>query len=174
MKHTLAYPHTAPPAHRRDPRAGCDAAGESRRRRGFTLIEIMAVVLIIGLLSTLVGIAIFPQIDKSRVNTAQAQIKMLDAALETYRMDNARFPTSEQGLTALIRPPAEARNYQPGGYLKERRIPQDPWGNPYQYEFPGTHNPHSYDLWSFGADGAAGGEGVDRDVGNWAEDIVDG
>ncbi|MDH5307256.1 MAG: type II secretion system protein GspG, partial [Myxococcales bacterium] len=77
------------------------------RDAGFTLIEIMAVVLIIGLLSTLVGLAIFPQIDKSRVNTARAQIKMLDAALETYRMDNAKFPNSEQGLEALINPPSE-------------------------------------------------------------------
>ncbi|HEY5658695.1 MAG TPA: type II secretion system major pseudopilin GspG, partial [Myxococcota bacterium] len=89
----------------------------SRQQRGFTLIEIMAVVLIIGLLSTLVGLAIFPQIDKSRVNTARAQIKMLDAALETYRMDNSKFPTTEQGLEALIKEPAEATNYQPGGYL---------------------------------------------------------
>jgi general secretion pathway protein G len=140
---------------------------------GFTLIEIMAVVLIIGLLSTLVGIAIFPQIDKARVRTAGAQMKMLDAALESYRMDNAKFPTSEQGLSALITPPPEARNYQPGGYLRERRIPDDPWGNPYQYEAPGQKNPHSYDLWSFGADGASGGEGVDADIGNWT-DLAEG
>jgi len=141
--------------------------------RGFTLIEIMAVVLIIGLLSTLVGLAIFPQIDKSRVNTARAQIKMLDAALETYRMDNARFPTTEQGLEALIRESAEARNFQLGGYLRERRIPVDPWGDEYHYESPGQHNSHSYDLWSFGADGTAGGDGVDADIGNWFEERVD-
>jgi general secretion pathway protein G len=142
--------------------------------RGFTLIEIMAVVLIIGLLSTLVGLAIFPQIDKSRVNTARAQIKMLDAALETYRMDNARFPTTEQGLEALITEPPEATNFQPGGYLRERRIPVDPWGNEYRYESPGQHNTHSYDLWSFGADGSEGGDGVDADIGNWFDDKVDG
>jgi general secretion pathway protein G len=100
------------------------------RRRGFTLIEIMAVVLIIGLLTTLVG---------------------------TYRMDNARFPTTEQGLHALIEAPPDVRNFQTGGYLREKRIPVDPWGNPYQYESPGTHNDHSFDLWSWGADGAAGG-----------------
>ena len=105
-------------------------------KAGFTLIEIMAVVLIIGLLSTLVGIAIFPQIDKSRVNAARAQLKMLDAALETFRMDSARFPTTDQGLEALIIEPADARNYQAGGYLRERRVPDDPWGNPYLYEFP--------------------------------------
>jgi general secretion pathway protein G len=142
-------------------------------RAGFTLIEIMAVVLIIGLLTTLVGIAIVPQIDKSRVNTARAQLKMLDAAIETYRMDSARFPTTEQGLRALIEEPAEARNYQPGGYLRERRIPLDPWGNEYQYEAPGAHNDHSYDLWSYGADGVPGGEGVDADIGNWG-DVTEG
>ena len=125
----------------------------------------MAVVLIIGLLSTLVGLAIFPQIDKSRVNTTRAQIKMLDAALETYRMDNSKFPTTEQGLDALVKEPEGAMNYQPGGYRRERRIPEDPWGK---------HNKHSYDLWSHGADGSAGGEGIDADIGNWAEDAQEG
>ena len=144
-------------------------------RAGFTLIEIMAVVLIIGLLSTLVGVAIFPQIDKSRVNAARAQIKMLDAALETFRMDSARFPTTDQGLEALIMEPADARNYQPGGYLRERRLPDDPWGNPYLYESPGQNNPHAYDIWSWGADGEAGGSGVDAEIGNWTEtDTVGG
>ncbi len=142
------------------------------RRGGFTLIEIMAVVLIIGLLTTLVGVAIVPQIDKSRVSTARVQVKMLDAAIETYRMDSAVFPTTEQGLEALVREPADARNYQPGGYLRQRRIPVDPWGNEYQYESPGQHNDYSYDLWSFGADGADGGEGNDADIGNWAPDAV--
>jgi general secretion pathway protein G len=141
-----------------------------RRTRGFTLIEIMAVVLIIGLLSTLVGLAIFPQIDKARVSTTRTQINMLDGALEAYRMDNANFPTTEQGLIALVNPPPEARNAQPGGYLRERRVPQDPWGHPFQYEFPGSHNTHAYDLWSFGADGNPGGDGVDADIGNWVED----
>jgi general secretion pathway protein G len=141
----------------------------NERRNGFTLIEIMAVVLIIGLLTTLVGIAIIPQIDKGRVTTARTQIKNLEAALETYRMDNAHFPSSEQGLEALINPPPDVRNFQTGGYLRERRIPEDPWGNPYQYESPGQHNDHSFDLWSFGSDGNPGGEGADADIGNWVE-----
>jgi general secretion pathway protein G len=140
------------------------------RRDGFTLIEIMAVVLIIGLLTTLVGIAIIPQIDKGRVTTARTQIKNLEAALETYRMDNARFPTTEQGLHALIEAPPDVRNFQTGGYLRERRIPVDPWGNPYQYEAPGQHNDHSFDLWSWGADGSPGGADVDADIGNWVEE----
>jgi general secretion pathway protein G len=140
------------------------------RREGFTLIEIMAVVLIIGLLTTLVGIAIIPQIDKGRVTTARTQMKNLEAALESYRMDTSQFPSSEQGLDALINPPPDARNYQPGGYLRERRIPIDPWGNPYQYESPGQHNQNSFDLWSWGADGSQGGEGTKADIGNWVED----
>ena len=138
-----------------------------RRQQGFTLIEIMAVVLIIGMLSALVGLAIVPQIDKANVNAARTQLRMLDSALEAYRMDNAKFPTSEQGLDALVKAPNEARNFQPGGYLREKRLPDDPWGNPFQYEYPGSHNDHSYDLWSWGADGAPGGEGNDADIGNW-------
>jgi general secretion pathway protein G len=140
------------------------------RRNGFTLIEIMAVVLIIGLLTTLVGIAIIPQIDKGRVTTARTQIKNLEAALETYRMDNARFPTTEQGLVALIEAPPDVRNYQSGGYLREKRIPVDPWGNAYQYESPGQHNDHAFDLWSWGADGSPGGADSDADIGNWVDD----
>jgi general secretion pathway protein G len=147
----------------------------SRRRaktseHGFTLIEIMAVVLIIGLLSTLVGLAIFPQIDKARVSTTKTQIAMLDGALEAYRMDNAAFPTSEQGLVALVHPPPDARNAPPGGYLRQHALPTDAWGHPFQYLSPGEHNTSAYDLWSFGADGAPGGTGVNADIGNWTDD----
>ena len=142
----------------------------TKRDLGFTLIEIMAVVLIIGLLSTMVGLAIFPMIDRSRASTTKTQIAMLDGALESYRMDNASFPTTEQGLIALINPPPEARNAPAGGYLRERRVPEDAWGQPFQYEFPGTHNTHGYDLWSFGADGNPGGDGVNADIGNWVDD----
>ena len=146
------------------------------RRRGpsrqdaFTLIEIMAVVIIIGLLTTIVGAAIFQQVDKGRVTTAKVQISSLEGVLELYRMDNGRFPNSEQGLEALVNAPSSEpspRNYPPGGYLKGGRVPLDPWSGPYQYEAPGQHNRHSFDLWSLGADGNAGGEGTDADVGNW-------
>ena len=98
---------------------------------------------------------------------------MLDAALETYRMDNARFPTTEQGLDALVNKPQDARNYQDGGYLRESRVPLDPWGNPYQYESPGQHNKRGYDLWSYGPDGQAGGDGNDADIGNWYDDVAE-
>jgi general secretion pathway protein G len=144
------------------------------RRAGFTLIEIMAVVLIIGLLSTIVGVQIFNQVDKGRVTATQAQISNLEAILELYRMDNAKFPTNEQGLEALVSAPTSGptpRNYPPGGYIQKGRVPEDPWGNPYQYEFPGQNNPHTFDLWSNGADGKPGGAGVDSDLGNWAEGV---
>jgi general secretion pathway protein G len=144
-----------------------------RRKRGFTLIEIMAVVLIIGLLSTIVGAAIFSQVDKARVAAARAQLTSLEGVLELYRMDNGKFPSTEQGLLALVEAPTVEpvpRSYPPGGYLKDRRLPKDPWGEEYHYEMPGSNNPHAYDLWSFGADGAPGGEGVEADIGNWPED----
>jgi len=131
------------------------------------LIEIMAVVLIIGLLSTLVGVSIFQQVDKGRVTATRAQISNLEAVLELYRMDNAHFPTSEEGLDALVSATAGARSFPPGGYIK-KGLPDDPWGNDYQYESPGQNNPSSFDLWSYGADGKPGGEGVDGDVGNWS------
>ncbi|MDH3213208.1 MAG: type II secretion system major pseudopilin GspG [Myxococcales bacterium] len=146
------------------------ASDKRKRGTGFTLIEIMAVVLIIGLLSGIVGVAVFRQVDKGRVTAARAQIASLEGVLEMYRMDNGRFPTSEEGLEALVTPPSpEPRNYQPGGYLKGGRVPPDPWGDGYHYESPGQHNRDYFDLWSFGADGVAGGEGINADIGNWAE-----
>jgi general secretion pathway protein G len=145
----------------------------NQRNAGFTLIEIMAVVLIIGLLSTIVGVSIFSQVDKGRITAAAAQISNLEAVLELYRMDNAHFPTTEQGLEALVSESSsspEPRNFPRGGYLQKGRIPVDPWGNSYEYEQPGQNNSYSFDLWSLGADGKPGGEGVDADLGNWGDD----
>jgi general secretion pathway protein G len=139
-------------------------------RAGFTLIEIMAVVVIMGFLMTLVGLAVFQQVDKARVTTARAKIIQLESALEFYRMDNAKYPTTEQGLIALIEQPQtqpQPRNYPAGGYLKRRDALEDPWGTPFLYESPGQHNAHSFDLWSLGADQSQGGEDVNGDVGNW-------
>ena len=147
--------------------AGREEIVQASKNAGFTLIEIMAVVLIIGLLSTIVGVSIFAQVDKGRVTAASVQISNLESVLELYRMDNARYPTTEQGLDALVNEPSDARNFPPGGYLQKRRLPEDPWGNPYEYEQPGQNNSHSFDLWSYGADGQSGGEGVDGDIGNW-------
>ena len=139
-------------------------------RAGFTLIEIMAVVVIMGFLMTLVGLAVFQQVDKARVTTARAKIVQLESALEFYRMDNAKYPTTEQGLIALIEQPQtepQPRNYPAVGYLKRRDALEDPWGQPFRYESPGQHNAHSFDLWSLGADQSQGGEDINGDVGNW-------
>ena len=149
--------------------AGREHAIHASVNAGFTMIEIMAVVLIIGLLSTIVGVSIFAQVDKGRITAASVQIANLESVLELYRMDSARYPTTEQGLDALINEPNDARNYPPGGYLQKRRVPEDPWGNPYEYEQPGQNNSHSFDLWSFGADGNPGGDAVDSDIGNWED-----
>jgi general secretion pathway protein G len=143
-----------------------------RQRRGFTLIEIMAVVLIIGMLSALVGTAIVSNIGQARQKTTFTQIKQLEAALTFYQMDNGRFPTTEQGLRALVEKPSgspEPRNYRPGGYLQGGAVPLDAWGAPFQYMSPGQHNPQGVDIWSYGGDGQPGGSDVDADIGNWAE-----
>ena len=148
------------------------ATNPDRRSQGFTLIEIMAVVLIIGMLSGIVGFAVFQQVDKARVVTARAQISRLESSLELYSMDNGRFPSTEQGLEALIRRPSgspEPMNYQPGGYLKGGELPLDPWGNEFQYESPGVNNPDSFDIWSLGKDGQTGGDELDVDLGNWSD-----
>jgi general secretion pathway protein G len=139
-----------------------------RRSAGFTLIEIIAVVVIIGLLTTLVGLNIAGQIDKAKLNAARAQISQLESALEFYKLDNGRYPSTAQGLESLVTEPSgdpAPRNYPPGGYLKKRDLLMDPWGLPYQYTSPGERNPHGFDLWSHGADGEPGND----DVGNWDE-----
>lgn len=154
---------------RRTPRSRPEAP-PARRRRGFSLIEIMAVVIIIGLLVALVGVNVTGQMDSARVKTAEAQIDRLEGALEFYRMDNAMYPTTEQGLEALIQEPTtppEPRRYQPDGYLQRKALPLDPWGEPYQYRSPGEHNPRGFDLWSYGSDRSPGGEGDAADIGNW-------
>lgn len=134
---------------------------------GFTLLELMVVVVIIGLLATIVMINVLPSQDRAMQEKARADISVLEQAIETYRLDNFRFPTSEQGLAALTSPPpgfARPDRYREGGYI--RRLPEDPWGNPYQYAMPGEHG--RFDVYSFGADGAKGGEGGDADIGNWS------
>jgi general secretion pathway protein G len=141
-----------------------------QRNAGFTLIEIMAVVLIIGLLSTLVGVNIVNQINKSRATAAAAQISNLEAVLELYQMDNARYPSTEDGLQALVTASADARDFPPGGYLQKRKIPLDPWQSPFEYQQPGQNNSHYFDLCSLGADKTPGGEGVNADLCNWSAD----
>ena len=137
-----------------------------RRRGGFTLIEIMVVVMIIGMLSALVGVRVFSVWEKSKRKGAVAQMKNFETALSVYRLDNGRYPTTEQGLDALIKPPTIEpipRNYPRGGYLGATEVPVDPWGNPYVYFSPGL-NGEDFSIISYGADGVEGGEGDNRDI----------
>jgi general secretion pathway protein G len=138
----------------------------ARNARGFTLIEIMVVVIIIGLLAAFIVPKVIGQVDQAKVSKAKADIQALEAAITMYRIDNSRFPTTDQGLQALVQKPNDPaiKSWKPGGYLD--RISKDPWGNDYQYAYPGTHG-KDYDLFSMGADGQPGGEGLDADIGNW-------
>lgn len=134
---------------------------------GFTLIEMMVVVVILGLLATVVVINVLPSQDRAMREKARADIAVLEQALESYRLDNFVFPNAEDGLAALVTPPASmerADRYREGGYI--RRLPKDPWGNPYQYQQPGRRG--AVDIYSFGADGQEGGEKNDADIGNWS------
>lgn len=131
---------------------------------GFTLLELLVVMVIIGLLAGYVGPKYFAQIGKSEIKTARAQIDALEKALDQYRLDTGRYPTSEQGLGALMTRPAGESKWQ-GPYLK-KAVPQDPWGNPYQYKSPGEHS-NEFDLLSFGKDGQPGGSGEAADITNW-------
>lgn len=136
---------------------------------GFTFIEIMIVVVIIGFLASVVGPQIIGRVGKARTVTAQNQIGTLDMALEQYYLDTGRYPTSDQGLAALrVKPQISPvpKNWD-GPYLK-REVPVDPWGYEYQYKCPGDHNPNSYDLYSLGKDGQEGGTGEDADITNWS------
>ena len=133
-------------------------------QRGFTLLELLVVMVIIGLLAGFVAPRYFAQVGKSEVKAARAQIDALDKALEQYRIDVGHLPTSAQGLVALNTQPQGEQNWA-GPYLK-KELPLDPWGNPYNYVEPGTHN-NDFDLFSFGKDGREGGTGESADLGNW-------
>ena len=135
------------------------------RNRGFSLIELLVVLLIIGLLGSLVGPRLFTKVDASRVTTAQVQIKTFKGSLETLRLDIGRFPTQDEGLQLLTKPPQDEKIKARwrGPYLDEE-LPLDPWGNPYQYSLPGSGG-QPFALYSFGADGKRGGEAYDADVG---------
>ena len=136
-------------------------------QKGFTLIEIMVVIVIIGILATLVVPRIMGRPDEARVVSAKHDVTTLVQALKLYKLDSGRYPTTEQGLNALVTKPSTdpaPMNWKMGGYLD--KLPQDPWGNPYQYNNPGTHN-NDIDVYSFGADGKPGGTDNDSDIGNW-------
>ncbi len=142
--------------------------GSAQHRRGFTLIEIMVVVVIMGMLAALVVPRLMGRTDDARIIAARQDIATLMQALKLYRLDNQRYPSTEQGLQALVTRPTLAPlppNWKTGGYLD--RLNRDPWGNPYQYLSPGTRG--EVDIFSYGADGKPGGTGNDADIGSWME-----
>jgi general secretion pathway protein G len=136
--------------------------------RGFSLIEILVVVVIIGILAAVVVPRVMDEPDRARVTKAKQDIQVLATALNMYRLDNFVYPSTEQGLEALVRQPAgqpEAPNWRAGGYLD--RVPKDPWGRDYQYLYPGIHG--EFDVWTFGANGMSGGDGINAEIGNWGD-----
>lgn len=137
-------------------------------RQGFTLIELLVVILILGLLAGIIGPRILGRTDDAKISTAKMQIEQLSSALDLYKLDNGRYPTTEQGLEALVIEPQTGdapKNWKKGGYLKKGQVPRDPWGNDYVFLSPGAHG--DYDIISYGADGSAGGDGINKDINSW-------
>ncbi len=144
------------------------ARAQHRRQGGFTLIEIMVVVVILGILASVIVPKIMDNPDKARIVKAKSDVQAIKGALDLYKLDNFNYPSTDQGLQALVQKPAgspEARNWKQGGYLD--RLPKDPWGNEYQYLNPGVNA--EVDIFSYGADGRPSGEGVNGDIGNWQD-----
>ena len=136
--------------------------------QGFTLIEIMVVLVILGILAGLIVPRIIGRPDEARQMKAKIQIQSIETALQLYKLDTGNYPTTEQGLQALVEAPATgelAKNWREGGYLEKGQVPKDPWGGEYIYLSPGTHG--DYDIVSYGADGTAGGEGKNQDINSW-------
>ena len=143
-----------------------------RNNKGFTLIEIMVVVIILGILATIVLTNVMGREDEARINAAKVQIRLLEGALDGFKLDNGFYPTTDQGLDALIRKPETGRipaKWKEGGYLKPARIPKDPWGNDYHYYAPGNEG-REYEIISYGADGEQGGEKKNSDIESWKMD----
>jgi general secretion pathway protein G len=140
-----------------------------RNNAGFTLIELMVVIIILGLLAAIVMPRIVGETDRARYEQAKVQMRILEDAIKRYKLDNGVYPSTEQGLDSLVRKPSTGilpRNWPEGGYLDKTEIPIDPWGNQYVYISPGLHSP-DYDIKSFGADGLEGGEGYNADIESW-------
>jgi general secretion pathway protein G len=131
--------------------------------QGFTLLEIMVVVVIIGLLAAIVAPQFIGNIDKAAVTRAKGDLRGIETALNLYRLDNFRYPSTSDGLQALVTNPGEAT--APNWKQQLRRLPTDPWNHPYQYAYPGQHG--EFDVFTYGADGQEGGEGINADIGNW-------
>lgn len=139
-----------------------------RDKRGFTLIEIMVVIAILALLAALVAPKIIGRSDDAKIADTKVQIKNIETALKLYKLDNGNYPSTEQGLQALVAKPTVGiipKNYRDGGYLESKKVPQDAWSNDFGYLSPGEHG--DYDLYSLGADGVKGGEGKNADIESW-------
>ena len=132
--------------------------------RGFTLIELLVVLAILGLLAGLVGPQLIKHLGESKAKAARLQIEELSSSLDMYRLDVGRYPTTDEGLNSLIEAPTMAKVWN-GPYLKKKKVPVDPWNNPYHYVAPGQHG--KFDLWTLGADNGEGGDGEDADVVSW-------
>lgn len=146
---------------------------EKRGERGFTLIEIMVVVIIMGLLISIVGVNVISRVDTAKRTAAKNQIKSFESALSLYRLDTGTYPSTEQGLKALIEKPTSGvipSGYRSGGYLDSSSIPKDPWGHEYIYLSPGGEG-RDFDIISYGADGEPGGEGKDADIQSWNMEV---
>ena len=140
-----------------------------RNNQGFSLIELMVVILILGLLIGIVGPRLIGRTDDAKVSTAKIQIESLVSALKMYKLDNGTYPSTEQGLEALVTMPQGGdtpKKWKKGGYLEKGSVPKDPWGNDYVYLFPGAHD--DFDIVSYGADGVAGGEEYNKDITSWS------
>jgi general secretion pathway protein G len=140
-------------------------SNRNRKYQGFTILEIMAVVIIIGLLAAMVARNYFGQVDSARVKTTKASLKILDNAIMQFKLDTGRLPTEEEGLKALIERPSDVTDYPDGGYLQTKQVPKDAWGHEFIYHL----NPESgapFEVMSYGADGEAGGEGINADLRN--------
>ncbi len=136
--------------------------------KGFTLIELLVVLVIIGILAGYVGPRIMGHPEEAKRTMAAVQISALETALETYRLDNGAYPSTEQGMQALVEAPSVGKlppKWREGGYMKKGKVPKDPWGNEYTYLSPGSQS--DFDIISYGADGESGGEGKDADINNW-------
>lgn len=139
-----------------------------KKNKGFTLIELMVVIVILGILAAIIAPRIIGRTDEAKVTEAKVQISNLETALKLYKLDNGVYPSTEQGIGALVEKPVAGsipRNWRDGGYLEKKKIPADPWGNPYVYVSPGVNG--DYDIISYGADGVRGGEGFDADIESW-------
>ena len=139
-----------------------------KNNKGFTLLEIIVVVFILSLLAAIVAPKIIGRTDDARITEAKVQIKNFETALKLFKLDNGFYPSTEQGLVALVERPAAGQppqKYREGGYLEQKKVPLDPWGNPYVYISPGLYG--DFDLLCYGADGKEGGEGKDADIKSW-------